>query len=73
MEVSVLGVVSSYDSLSGIGKILSDSAGSFGFQCTQLDDGSREIEVGQPVCFEVVPAGPGGWEAGSISKLDMPS
>ena len=38
------------------------------FHCTAIADGTRTIEVGTAVTFEVRPAGMGRWEATAITQ-----
>jgi hypothetical protein len=37
------------------------------FHCTQIADGTRTIEVGTAVTFEVRPGGMGRWEATAVT------
>lgn len=61
------GRVAAFDGHRGRGEIESDND-HFPFHCTEITDGTRTIDVGAPVDFEVV-AGPlGRWEAGSIER-----
>ncbi|MHB1911729.1 MAG: cold-shock protein [Acidimicrobiales bacterium] len=58
------GTVAEFDSQRGTGKVASDDgAGPFFFHCTAIADGSRAIDPGAPVEFEVVAAHLGRWEA----------
>jgi cold shock CspA family protein len=57
------GRVTAFDDHVGSGTVVTDDgADSWSFHCTRIADGSRTIEVGAPVRFEVVP-GPTGLEA----------
>lgn len=69
MESSQRGSVHEYDSSTGIGSIATTSGDLLSFQCTQLLDGSREVESGASVCFDRLPGGPGVWEAGNITTV----
>ena len=61
------GIVATFDERRGLGAI---DAGStvYPFHCTALLDGSRTVDVGAKVAFEVRPAGMGRWEATEILK-----
>ena len=60
------GTVTAFDEARGLGTI--DAAGAvYPFHCTALLDGTRTIEVGTDVAFEVRPAGMGRWEATQIA------
>ena len=61
------GTVTAFDEPRGLGTIESDGA-SYPFHCTALLDGTRTIEVGTAVIFQVRPAGMGRWEATQIAK-----
>jgi cold shock CspA family protein len=62
----VLGTVVAFDDPRGLGTIEADGT-EYPFHCTALLDGTRTIEVGTPVAFEVRPAGMGRWEATEIA------
>jgi cold shock CspA family protein len=62
----VTGKVSAFDERRGLGEITADDATVYPFHCTVIADGSRTIEVGAPVTFEVVPGRLGRWEAAAI-------
>jgi len=61
------GRVVAFDEPRGLGTIEADGA-SYPFHCTALLDGSRTIEVGAPVTFEVRAGGIGRWEATRVQK-----
>jgi cold shock CspA family protein len=62
----VTGSVSAFDVERGLGEVTADDSTVYPFHCTVIADGTRTIEVGTQVDFEVV-AGPlGRWEAASI-------
>jgi cold shock CspA family protein len=63
----VLGVVTTFDEPRGLGTIDADGT-AYPFHCTALLDGSRTVEVGARVRFEVRPAGMGRWEATRVEK-----
>jgi cold shock CspA family protein len=61
------GSVVSFDDARGWGTV--EAAGrSFPFHCTQILDGTRTIEVGAEVTFEIRPGGAGRWEAAGLSR-----
>jgi cold shock CspA family protein len=60
------GHVDTYDARRGLGSVARDDGRRFGFHCTAIADGSRDIPVGAPVTFEVVPGHLGQWEAAAI-------
>ena len=61
------GTVVEFDEARGLGVIESDE-GAHAFHCTALLDGTRTIDVGTAVTFEVRPAGRGRWEATEIGR-----
>lgn len=61
------GVVSAFDEPRGLGTIEAGGT-AYPFHCTALTDGSRTVEEGAKVRFEVRPAGMGRWEATRIEK-----
>ena len=62
------GRVSEFDETRGWGTIDSHGA-AHPFHCTQITDGTRTIEVGTPVRFEIRPGGMGRWEAAQVTPL----
>ena len=62
------GVVVSFDDHAGFGTVRGTDGREFFFHCTQLTDGSRTIDVGCEVRFEVVPGHLGRWEAARVEK-----
>ncbi len=61
------GVVETFDVDAGLGTVVADDGAVYGFHCTEIADGTRSIEIGVSVTFEVGPAGPGVWEAKAVS------
>ncbi len=59
------GIVVAFDEPRGLGTIESEG-GSYPFHCTALADGTRTVDEGTAVTFEVRPAGMGRWEAARI-------
>ena len=62
------GTVVEFDEPRGLGSIDTDGV-PFPFHCTALLDGTRAVEVGASVAFEVRPAGMGRWEAARVEKV----
>lgn len=61
------GSVVSFDDPRGIGTVVDDADGQeHFFHCTAIADGTRTIEVGAAVDFEVVPGRMGRWEASNL-------
>jgi CspA family cold shock protein len=58
----VIGSVTSFDGAVGLGVVTTDDEVDYPFHCTQILDGSRDIEVGTSVSFELAPR-LGRWEA----------
>jgi cold shock CspA family protein len=61
--------VSEFDEGQGRGVIESQGGARLSFHCTQLLDGTRTVDVGAEVRFDVVPGSNGAWEAGAVEKL----
>jgi cold shock CspA family protein len=66
---SASGVVEEFDEQRGLGTIVADDGDVLPFHCTALADGSRTVEAGRRVQFDVVPGLSGRWEAARIVKL----
>jgi cold shock CspA family protein len=60
------GVVTAFDHAAGFGTVTADDGTPFFFHCTQIADGTRAIDVGRRVCFDVVPWHRGRYEAMNI-------
>jgi cold shock CspA family protein len=61
------GTVASFDDAKGSGTVREDATGDeHFFHCTAIADGTRTIEVGTAVSFDVVPGRNGQWEARAI-------
>ena len=67
------GVVASFDEHAGIGAIRAEDGRELFFHCTRLLDGTRRIDVGAPVGFDVVAGHLGRWEAARVERLDPPA
>jgi cold shock CspA family protein len=67
------GTVAEFDDYIGLGIVRGDEGGEWPFHCTQIADGSRSINVGAPVVFDVAPGGPGRWEAINVLPVGPPA
>jgi cold shock CspA family protein len=63
------GLVAEFDETRGLGVIRGDDGADVPFHCTAIADGSRTVETGRRVRFDVVPGLLGRWEASGIEKL----
>ncbi len=63
------GEVVAFDEAVGLGTLRADDGTVFPFHCTAIADGSRTIEVGTRVVFEVAAGGKGRWEARPLVPL----
>ena len=66
LRTGVAGVVASFDDPRGIGGIRGEDGDEHPFHCTAISDGTRRIEVGAAVSFDVVAGRQGEWEAARI-------
>jgi cold shock CspA family protein len=62
------GNVASFDAHRGTGVVVDDAGDEYPFHCTAVADGTRAIEPGTRVTFEVTP-GLGCWEAGALAPV----
>jgi len=62
------GTVTTFDEARGVGEIAADDGTTYPFHCTQIADGTRTIDAGAAVSFEVTPGHLGHWEATAITK-----
>jgi len=60
-------MVTAFDEPRGLGTIEGEAGTAYPFHCTQILDGTRTIEVGADVTFDVVPGHMGQWEATAIA------
>ena len=60
------GTVTAFDEEVGLGTVRTGDGRDLGFHCTQIADGSRTIDTGARVAFEVIAGHHGSWEAGHI-------
>jgi cold shock CspA family protein len=65
---SCTGTVASFDAVKGLGVVSADR-GDYPFHCTAICDGSRTIDEGVVVSFDVVPGRAGRWEATRICPV----
>jgi cold shock CspA family protein len=61
------GTVSAFDERVGLGEVTADDQIVYPFHCTVIADGTRTIEVGTKVDFEVVAGRLGQWEAAAVT------
>lgn len=66
MIASATGVVASFDDPRGLGVVRADDGAEYPFHCTAIADGTRTIDEGVAVDFEVVAGRMGRWEAAKI-------
>lgn len=62
------GMVESFDADVGLGSVSDETGAEWLFHCTEIADGTRLIEVGTEVRFEVGYGGPGRWEAFAVTR-----
>jgi cold shock CspA family protein len=62
------GVVEEFDDHRGYGTVRADDGRALFFHCTAVADGSRTIEVGATVVFDVVAGRLGRWEATALVR-----
>jgi cold shock CspA family protein len=60
------GQVEHFDAIVGLGTVRDEEGRGYPFHCTQIQDGSRMVDEGIPVAFQVVPGHLGRWEAAAI-------
>ncbi|MCA1691849.1 MAG: cold shock domain-containing protein [Acidimicrobiales bacterium] len=63
------GVVIAFDAHAGFGSVSADGGPELFFHCTAIADGTRQIEAGTAVSFDVVPGHHGRWEASNVARL----
>jgi cold shock CspA family protein len=67
------GTVTAFDEAVGLGTVSTRDGRELGFHCTQIADGSRVIDTGVAVVFEVIAGRHGSWEAGHLRPASPPS
>jgi len=60
------GTVSSFDEARGLGVVTGDDGTEYHFHCTGIADGTRTIDEGEAVRFDVIAGRLGRWEAWGI-------
>lgn len=63
----VRGTVTEFDEPRGLGTVTAEDGTAYPFHCTQIADGTRTIDVGARVAFDVRPGGLGRWEAAALT------
>lgn len=63
----VRGTVTAFDERTGLGEVTSDEGIASPFHATAVADGSRRIDVGAAVVYDVVAGHLGRWEADGIA------
>jgi CspA family cold shock protein len=66
------GVVTEFDEPAGFGTVTAEDGEAHFFHCTAIADGTRTIDVGAKVRFEVVAGRQGRWEAADL-RPDAPT
>ena len=67
------GAVASFDDAAGYGRVAVDDGRTWFFHCTSIADGTRTIEVGAPVSFDLVGGRLGRWEASDLRPGPSPA
>lgn len=62
------GRVTEFDESRGLGAIAAEDGTAYPFHCTQIADGTRTVEVGTEVTYDVRPGPMGRWEATEITR-----
>ena len=74
VDGTVLGSVAEFDERGGYGTVVADDGGArWFFHCTAIADGTRAIEVGAAVDFEVVAGRLGRYEATNLRPSTPPA
>ncbi len=63
------GTVTAFSDEDGLGQVTGEDGGVHPFHCTALADGTRTVEVGTAVSFQLVPAHHGRREARPVVPL----
>ena len=56
-----------FDEAAGYGEVAAGSGERWFFHCTAIADGTRTIDEGAAITFDVVPGRRGVWEAASVA------
>ncbi len=62
------GTIVDFDEHAGYGTVRGEDGHEYFFHCTAIVDGTRTIDPGAPVIFDVVPGHHGRWEARRIVR-----
>jgi CspA family cold shock protein len=62
------GTVADFDEQVGLGTVVRGDGTRYPFHCTQIADGSRSIDPGVTVEFDVIPGHRGQWEAAALRR-----
>ena len=62
------GEIVAFDEHAGLGTVRADDGTEYGFHCTAIAGGSRTIDVGITVEFEIVAGRLGRWEAANLVR-----
>jgi cold shock CspA family protein len=62
------GTVAAFDEHAGFGTVRAEDGRELFFHCTQLTSGTRRIDVGAIVRFEIVAGHLGRWEAARVEE-----
>lgn len=63
------GAVTAFDEPRGLGEVTGEDGDVLGFHCTAIADGSRTVDVGAKVAYQVTPGLLGRFEARDLVKL----
>ena len=66
--MALVGAVAEFDEHKGYGTVRSEAGEEYSFHCTQIADGTRTIQVGAAVTFEVQAGLLGRWEATDVRQ-----
>ena len=69
-DAGVEGTVVAFDADKGFGTVRASDGRDLFFHCTQVADGTRTIDVGVTVTFNVTPGHGGRYEAVEVRRLD---
>lgn len=69
------GMVVAFDEARGLGTVRPEGGGGadLGFHCTSIADGSRSVEVGAEVTFDVEAGPMGRWQAVRLRRVHGPA
>ncbi len=66
------GRVVAFDEHRGLGELTADDGTVLAFHCTAIADGTRTIDVGTEVTFELTPGALGTYEAAALRSFGEP-